>query len=42
VNESVVVGPAAAAIPTLSEWAMVMMAALLVLSGMTAIRRRAM
>jgi hypothetical protein len=41
-NESVVVGPAAAAIPTLSEWAMVMMAALLVLSGMTAIRRRAM
>jgi hypothetical protein len=41
-NESVVVGPAAAAIPTLSEWAMVMMAALLVLCGAAAIRRRAM
>jgi len=43
VNESVVVGPAAAAgIPTLSEWAMIVLAALLALFGVAAIRRRAM
>jgi hypothetical protein len=34
--------PGAAAIPTLSEWAMILMAALLVLFGVAGIRRRAM
>jgi hypothetical protein len=37
------VGPlAAATIPTLSEWAMIMLAALLVLFGVAGIRRHAM
>ena len=42
VNEIVVVGPAPAGIPTLSGWAMVMLAALLALFGAAGIRRRAM
>ena len=42
-NENVVVGPlTAAAIPTLSEWAMIMLAALLVLFGVARIRQHAM
>jgi hypothetical protein len=41
-NENVVVGPLTAAIPTLSEWAMIMLAALLVLFGVAGIRRHAM
>jgi hypothetical protein len=43
VNESAVVAPAAAAaIPTLSEWVMITLAALLALFGVAGIRRRAM
>jgi Ice-binding-like/IPTL-CTERM motif len=44
VNESVIVAApvAAAAIPTLSEWAMITLAALLALFGVARIRRRAM
>jgi hypothetical protein len=38
----VIVGVSASGIPTLSEWAMVTLAALLVLFGVAAIRRRAM
>jgi uncharacterized repeat protein (TIGR01451 family) len=38
----VVPGPGAAAIPTLSEWAMILMAALLALFGVAGIRRRAL
>jgi hypothetical protein len=41
-GENVVVGIAAASIPTLSEWAMIMLAALLVLFGAARIRRHAM
>jgi hypothetical protein len=41
-GESVGVGVAAASIPTLSEWAMIMLAALLVLFGVAEIRRHAM
>ena len=38
---AVVVPPPAAAIPTLSEWAMIMLAALLAIAGFAAMRRRA-
>jgi hypothetical protein len=41
-NETVVVLPPGVAIPTLSEWAMIMLAALLVLFGVARIRRHAM
>ena len=41
-NENAVVAPLTAAIPTLSEWAMIMLAALLVLFGVAGIRRHAM
>ena len=42
-NESVIVAPgAAAAIPTLSEWATIVLVAFLILCGLAGIRRRAM
>jgi hypothetical protein len=41
-SENVLVAPLTAAIPTLSEWAMIMLAALLVLFGVAGIRRHAM
>jgi Ice-binding-like/IPTL-CTERM motif len=41
-GENVVVGTGAASIPTLSEWAMIMLAALLVLFGVARIHRHAM
>jgi hypothetical protein len=41
-NENVVIESAVVAIPTLSEWSMIVMAAFLALIGIAEIRRRAM